>query len=242
MKNIKNLICSFFPLQNPSLQRDLKTTLQAVLSKGYSSLKSSPEIPLLQHPHPRADQTHPGKDQMIFLSSSPLGTCHVLPWFLFLIFFSLPCLLFLLKFSSSLSSLLYVKIYIHISDPVSQDYITISIYLCSCVSVSLQPKRQQKAMPWVACPQWSLPGAAGRELPLLPMEILPWLSFRSCFLALLFFSLSFSYVLFFGTRFCFLLPERKLESSNNSSRKSPNLSSLKLPFPRKGSFAISNIV
>lgn len=109
--------------------------------------------------------------------------------------------------------------------------------------MSLQPKRQQKAMPWVASPWWSLPGAAkAGSCPLSHMEILPWLSFRSCFLASLFFSLSFSYVLFFGTRFCFLLPERKLESNNNSSRKSPNMSSLKLPFPRKGSFAISNVV
>lgn len=99
-------------------------------------------------------------------------------------------------------------------------------------------------MPWVACPWWSLPGTAKTgSCPLFHREILPWLSFRSCFLPLLFFfSLSFSYVLFFGTRLCFLLPERKLESSNNSSRKSPNLSSLKLPFPRKGSFAISNSV
>lgn len=60
----------------------------------------------------------------------------------------------------SLSSLLYIKVYIHISDLVSQDYITISIYTCSCISVSLQPKRQQKAMPWVACPWWILPGTA----------------------------------------------------------------------------------
>lgn len=65
----------------------------------------------------------------------------------------------------SLSSLFYIKIYIHVSDPVNQDYITISIYLCSCVSVSLRPKRQPKALPWVAFPWWSLLGAAKPPLP-----------------------------------------------------------------------------
>lgn len=83
----------------------------------------------------------------------------------------------------------------------------------------------------------------GRELPSLPHGDLAMTQLQKLFSGIaLLFSLSFSYVLFFGTRFCFLLPKRKLESSNNSSRKSPNLSSLKLPFPRKGSFAISNIV
>lgn len=116
-------------------------------------------------------------------------------------------------------------------------FIYVAVFLWACN----QKGNKKQCLKWLVHGGACLVLQAG-SCPLSPMEILPWLSFRSSFLALLFFSLSFSYVLFSGTRFCFLLPERKLESSNNSSRKSPNLSSLKLPFPRKGSFAISNIV
>jgi len=144
----------------------------------------------------------------------------------------------------SLSRLLYIKIKKKKSNLSSQDHTT-SIYLCSCISLSLQPKRQQKAMPEIACPWWSLPGSDKAGCCPSPTrrphrdsapEAVFWLdsSFLSPFPMCL--SLRFG--------FAFSFQKAESDSSNSSGRNNPNVSSLKLLlFPEKAvapSLTLSN--
>lgn len=178
--------------------------LGSAQSKCYRFLKSS-EIPLLQLPHPESwpddisssiSSGHMPGAALILISALPFSPMSSVPSIIYFFSLSPACYIFKKKKKSNLPS---------------QDYITSSIYLCSCIPVSLPPKRQRKAMPEIACPWWSLPGADKAEvLPRSSTEASPRLSSRNRFLALLFSPLSFSYVLVFGTWFCFLFPKSRI--------------------------------
>lgn len=99
--------------------------------------------------------------------------------------------------------------------PMSSFY---SLFLCA-LSLACYIKKNENLKIWYRQPRlhcfsylfmcWSSPGTMRQDANLCSIA-LPWLNSRSCFLSLLFFSLSFSWVLIFGHRFCFLLPKSSI--------------------------------